>query len=640
VPWGCFFHADGRDLVADAEPSTACANQRAVFRGVNTTGLEFGAFFNHPYPGVHGVTYVSPRAADLQVLGELGFNVIRLPFEWARLITGWRPGDPLPDALDAAYLARIDEVIVLAAARQLYVVLDMHDFLKYWSGPSAQACVDGSADHQVLLARTWRLLARHFADSRTVLGYDLMNEPVRSGGAEACGSHNWHQIAQELLTAIRSVDANHLIIVEGPNYSLASRWPTENPVPFVTDSLSPGRVVYSPHVYFDAGDDSIPDPDETDGPLPRWTYYLRDRLVAIVDWSQAHDVPVFIGETGVPPSSRWAEVVAFAFRAFLEPEKVSVTAWQYVDPAWCPPADPGCLLNLAHPDALSVRNALRAFPGGTYDSRDSIRGDDGRLISSPAYSRLYDDVLVNPWHDASSSVTPDFRCTDPAEPGFGICVSFDAPYANFKLSHATGIDTRRFRSLRFSVRLTGTGRQNFKFYTTAPRSDSDPGPEPAFPDYDRRPELRNFAGDNPAPDTWIPIEIPLGPIVDPANPIIKGIAFQNLDSAQPPFHIDDVSLTPFADDIVRPSLTPIRAVHIRDLRRHTDALRIRFDLAPFRWSDPALTPGTPVRAQHLLDLREAVSEVRSFDFPDAIAPGVTARAAHITELRAAIFSIE
>ena len=159
---------------------------------------------------MEGTDYFKPRPEDLDSIKALGFNVIRVPFEWARLVTGWQPGDPLPSTLNPTYLGILDEVVQMATERQIFVVLDMHDFLKYWSGWNDQVCVNGSSDYQQLLAHTWELLAVHFRDNPAVLGYDIMNEPVRQEEGEPCGSCNWHAIAQSVVDAIRTQDTNHV----------------------------------------------------------------------------------------------------------------------------------------------------------------------------------------------------------------------------------------------------------------------------------------------------------------------------------------------------------------------------------------------------------------------------------------------
>lgn len=161
-----------------------------------------------------------------------------------------------------------------------------------------------------------------------MLGYDIMNEPVR----EPPDSSNWHTIAQRVVDAIRQVDRNHLIVVEGPDYSLASHWPLLNPAPFVVDRVHPPRIAYSPHVYFDYNNDSAYDqPGEDTGPVRHWQYYLRDRLIPAIDWTFEHQVPLLLGELGVPCTPDWAGVLDYAFDTFLDPLNLSAAVWQYVD---------------------------------------------------------------------------------------------------------------------------------------------------------------------------------------------------------------------------------------------------------------------------------------------------------------------
>jgi endoglucanase len=111
----------------------------------------------------------------------------------------------------------------LAAEQGIYVILDMHDFLKYWPARNRQVCVDASRPHQLLLAHTWRLPAAHFRGEPAVLGYDIMNEPVRMEPGEECSSCHWHGIAQEVLDAFRTVDDKHLARISH-RFSPTRRW--------------------------------------------------------------------------------------------------------------------------------------------------------------------------------------------------------------------------------------------------------------------------------------------------------------------------------------------------------------------------------------------------------------------------------
>ena len=113
--------------------------------------------------------------------------------------------------------------------------------------------------------------------------------------------------------------------------------------------------------------------------------------------------------------------------------------------------------------------------------------------------------------------------------------------------------------------------------------------------------------------------------------------------------VSDRPVGAFADDPIRPGVTPIRAVHFTELRTRIDALRQAADLELFPWTDPVLTAGvTRVRLVHLLDLREALGAAYAAagrtppGWTDAAPAGrsMPIRAAHLMELRAAVTALE
>ena len=105
----------------------------------------------------------------------------------------------------------------------------------------------------------------------------------------------------------------------------------------------------------------------------------------------------------------------------------------------------------------------------------------------------------------------------------------------------------------------------------------------------------------------------------------------------------------FTDDPLVPGVTPVRAVHFRELRTRIDALRTGAGVSTYAWTDRALTPGvTRVRTVHLTELRAALNQaydVAGQPRPTYTDAGVRAgttpiRAAHVTELRAAVVELE
>jgi hypothetical protein len=106
----------------------------------------------------------------------------------------------------------------------------------------------------------------------------------------------------------------------------------------------------------------------------------------------------------------------------------------------------------------------------------------------------------------------------------------------------------------------------------------------------------------------------------------------------------------FTDPILTPQGTPIKVVHITDLRAAINTLRSRRSgLEAFAWTDPALTArATQVKRLHLLDLRSALTPVyHAVNGTDptytdsSITAGATPiKAIHLNELRNLVRGLE
>ncbi len=105
----------------------------------------------------------------------------------------------------------------------------------------------------------------------------------------------------------------------------------------------------------------------------------------------------------------------------------------------------------------------------------------------------------------------------------------------------------------------------------------------------------------------------------------------------------------FTDDLLVPGVTPVRAVHLLELRSRIDGLRRRVGLPAFGWTDAQVVPGvTPARALHLTELRSALGEAYAAAGRPApgytgavVTAGLTAmRALQLQELRRAVVALE
>jgi endoglucanase len=151
--------------------------------------------------------------ADLQNIKNAGFNCVRVPVWWGNFFTlssygaasGWRS-----DAFN-----ELDWIVNNCANYGIYVIIDMHGVVGGQStsqdcGQQNQNTYWSNSNYQGDTAYMWWEIANHYKGNGTVAGYDLINEPMGTPSQSAV----WTAY-NNLYNTIRSVDAGHMIIMEG-----------------------------------------------------------------------------------------------------------------------------------------------------------------------------------------------------------------------------------------------------------------------------------------------------------------------------------------------------------------------------------------------------------------------------------------
>jgi len=149
---------------------------------------------------------------DLDNIKNAGFNVVRAPIWWGQfyLLNDQTPGGWRADAFEM-----LDWLVNAAAARGIYVIIDMHGVVGGQStsddtGRSGQNQYWTNNNFQGDTAYMWWQIANHFKGNPTVAGYDLINEPVGTPSSDTVLN-----LYNQLYQSIRSVDPSHMIIMEG-----------------------------------------------------------------------------------------------------------------------------------------------------------------------------------------------------------------------------------------------------------------------------------------------------------------------------------------------------------------------------------------------------------------------------------------
>ena len=92
--------------------------------GVNLAGADFG---DHALPGTYGSDYIYPTADEVDYFLAKGMRVFRLPFRWERL------QHTTFAELDADEQARIDAFVNYATGKGATVLLDPHNYARYYT---------------------------------------------------------------------------------------------------------------------------------------------------------------------------------------------------------------------------------------------------------------------------------------------------------------------------------------------------------------------------------------------------------------------------------------------------------------------------------------------------------------------------
>jgi aryl-phospho-beta-D-glucosidase BglC (GH1 family) len=322
---------------AQAAPPSGASNPVAVPIGINMSEAEYswGSF---------------PGGSDLAYIKSNHISLIRLPIAWERA----QP--TLGGPLNLGYLSSLKAFIEAADAQGIEVIVDVHDYGRYNVHWAADANAKGNAAPNTgsgeftigsatvpvsAFADLWTKVAAALKGTPGLGYYDLMNEPYNMGNPTV-----WPTAAQAAVNAIRAVDMNTQILVEGTQWASAYRWPGDNGSLSITDPAN--KVLYEAHLYFDGdGSGKYAQSYAAQGAYPNWGV---DHLQPFLTWLKQHNAKGFLGEFGVPNSDpQWLPVLD-NFLTALQAAGLSGTYWNYAfhspsDPSWWPVNDPMSIIN-------------------------------------------------------------------------------------------------------------------------------------------------------------------------------------------------------------------------------------------------------------------------------------------------------
>jgi endoglucanase len=250
---------------------------------------------------------------DVELVSQWGFNSIRVPLHY-NLFT--LPIEEEPVEGQNTWLEKgfsmVDDLLAWCEDNDLYLILDLHaapggqgknaDISDY--DPSKPSLWESEFNRSKTVA-LWRKLAERYSDREHIGGYDLINEPNwgfegDTGNENGCGCQEnipLENLYVRLIDAIREVDQDHLIFIEGNCW--ANNFSGLEELADYDSNLS-----FSFHKY--------------------WNYNTESAINDLLQMRSRINVPLFLGETGENSNTWFTDMVKL-----MENLDIGWATWAY-----------------------------------------------------------------------------------------------------------------------------------------------------------------------------------------------------------------------------------------------------------------------------------------------------------------------
>jgi len=311
-------------MPTETPPLTGVMAQAArLGRGVN-----LGNALEGPEEGAWGMVI---EESFFGLIREAGFDTVRVPIRWsAHALT------PPPYTIDPVFFARVDWVIEQSLAHDLNVAINVHHYDELFAAPD---------EHAERFVALWEQIARRYRDLPDGVYFELLNEPH-----DRLDIAGWNALLAETIEVIREIDTVHTLIVGSAEWNSIANLRTLV-LPEGEENVIATVHYYDPFLFTHQGAEWVgpeigtlgvtwPGPPEepvelvTEARQVEWVrlWFMRYNqtqgsqnpaspdLIAsafdmVQDWSEAHSVPVWLGEFGaystadMASRARWTATV-------------------------------------------------------------------------------------------------------------------------------------------------------------------------------------------------------------------------------------------------------------------------------------------------------------------------------------------
>lgn len=219
---------------------------------------------------------------DIDSLAKWGFNSIRLPMHYNLYTPPAEEEENGEITWREEGFIMTDNLLKWCAANKIYLILDLHAAPGGQGNDAAISDYDTtkpslwqSEANQKKMIALWKKLASRYRDSQWIGGYDIINEPnwnftgSNKNGCDENSNGPLRDLMVSVTKAIREVDTNHLVIIEGNcwgnNYN--------GIFPLWDDNMA-----LSFHKY--------------------WNYNDQASIQKMLDYRTQYNVPIWLGESG------------------------------------------------------------------------------------------------------------------------------------------------------------------------------------------------------------------------------------------------------------------------------------------------------------------------------------------------------
>ena len=230
---------------------------------------------------------------DIAFIKSAGFNTVRIPLHYRLLMSE-------EGAIEGEGWVLLDRVLDWVKRAGLLAILDLHAApggqtgINHDDGPGYPLMFYAPRD-RTLTVKLWRAIARRYRGNASILGYDLLNEPIAPYHDVATLNPRLEPFYKEVTAAVREVDPGRIVFLAGGQWS--SSFEMFGP-PFA-DNLA-----YTYHSF--------------------WASTRRDSIQRHLNFSERYNVPLFLGETG-ELTDEWNE----RFRRLHETHGIGWAFWTY-----------------------------------------------------------------------------------------------------------------------------------------------------------------------------------------------------------------------------------------------------------------------------------------------------------------------